>query len=104
MKLLIMNGQVQNFATYTEMFKYLATENYYIDKLENGKFFLTHEDQELEAQFGELNVEDSINPFNDEIVEYRKELRAATENLMELGVELDKDQKDRLVQIFSFLN
>ncbi len=104
MKLLIMNGQVQNFGTYTELFKHLATENYYIDKLENGKFYLTHGDEEIEAQFGELNVEDSINPFNDEIVEYRKELRTATENLMALGVELDKDQKERLVQIFSFLN
>jgi len=104
MKLLIIDGNVSNFKTYRDLFKHLANDNCFVEKVENGKLHLMKQDEEIIADFGELNVEDSINPFNDEIVEYRKELRTAMESLKDLGIDLEPAQTEKLRETFSFLN
>ncbi len=104
MKILVINKDMQNFDTYTNLFKYISKEGYFVDKIENGKLTLNNNKETVDAEFGELNKENSLNPFNEEIFEYRELLRGSIQSLTELGIKIDPQENEKLKQIFSFLN
>jgi hypothetical protein len=101
--MLIVNSKVEMFPTYTDMFKFLSKNAFVIETIENGKMILKHNNETVEAEYGELNKENSLNPFNDQISSYRESLRNSMQSLMELGIEINKNEADKLKKMFSFL-
>lgn len=103
MAILILNQEMKNFKSYRDLFKHLTKEEYFVNKIENGKLSLTHNNASVEAEYGELNKEDSVTPFNEAVKEYRVELRDALTNLKDVGIDVDSGQLEKLRTIFSFL-
>ena len=104
MPLLILKDEdPKNFSSYKDMFKQLTKDDYLVEKIENGKLSLVHNDTNIEAQYGEIGKEDSLSPFSDEINDYRLSLREGLTNLIDLGIEVEPAQLERLKTVFSFL-
>lgn len=103
MKILILDGKMQNFDTYIDLFKSLVKDDYVVEKIDNGTMFLTKGEDKIEAQYGELNKENSINPFSEEIVAYRESLRGASKTLMDFGIKIDQEELAHVKRIFEFL-
>lgn len=106
MKLLKIKGEFKEFSSYKEMFKFLAGDNYTIISIEKGLINIENGKEKLAVIFGELNFKDSIidEKFNEEIIEYREDQRTSMANLMELGINIDKKETEKLSKMFKFLN
>jgi len=104
MKILKIKDELKEFDSYKEMFKFLSGENYTIVSIKKGVMSLESGKEKLESVFGELNIDDSLSRFNEEISEYREDQRSSMANLMELGINIDKKETEKLSKMFGFLN
>lgn len=104
MKLFIYNGQMEQYPTYLDMFKALANNGMHIEKLGNGTMTVVKDGQKVEAEYGELNSTNPIEPFKQDVMQFRDELRTSIGNLMEIGIKLPDDENNKLGRIFSFTN
>lgn len=104
MKLLKIKDEFKEFSSYKEMFKSLAGDNYTIVSIEKGVMNIENDKEKLAVVFGELNIDDSLSIFNEEIIEYREDQRTSMANLMELGINIEKKETEKLSKMFKFLN
>jgi len=99
------NEKLTKYETHKEMFNELTKNGDVISNLEDGKITLNkiEDNTEIILDFFIPNIENTKNLLEEEVVEFRNELRSNLKSLIDSGINIPKEEKEKLSAKFEFI-